>query len=226
MQYIVTSLGSTYSPTVTSVNGPAAIAAGTQGTWNITVNTNNPSYYNNYLTVSVRWGDENTYGYAANAPQQATAASASQTLSFTHSYLTNSTYTIVFTVTNQNGQSTVSSQTVSVSGNNVSSGGVPVLSYISPLQARVGTQLILQGSQFSSYNNVVHFGSGGSLHVPSVNGNTIYYTIPSYVSPCDVQAQGGVCAAFYSQPITPGSTYPVYVSNANGQTSPISMTVQ
>jgi hypothetical protein len=220
--FTVTSLaGSSYAPTISSVSGPAAITAGTTGSWNITVNTNNSNYYNN-LTVSVNWGDQNTYGYAAAPAQQLTAQNIAQTLSFTHTYMTSGTYTITFTVTSQNGQSTISSQTVSVSGNSTNYGGVPSLNYINPTVARVGTQVSLQGSGFSSYGNTVYFGGGSTLNVPSVNGTTIYFTIPTYISPC-TQTAGTYCP-MYMQQVTPG-VYPIYVSNGNGQTSPINITI-
>jgi hypothetical protein len=101
----------------------------------------------------------------------------------------------------------------------------PYLSSISPNSARVGTQVTLYGSGFSSYGNTVHFGNGGTMSLSSFsNGTMLYYTIPYTVSACDITSGYGIACPMYAQQITPG-TYPVYVSNANGQSSTIYFTV-
>jgi hypothetical protein len=91
-------------------------------------------------------------------------------------------------------------------------GGVVLLS-ISPQSGHIGTQIMLTGSGFTG-DNTIHFGGGGIMHVPSQSGTYLYYTVPSYLSPCDVTPQGNVCAQ-YVQQVTPGS-YPLYVTNSNG----------
>jgi len=205
--FTVTSLGSYIAPTITSLNGPTSLSAGVSGTWTITLN--NPG--NSNVTTSVRWGDETLYPQSYGA-SQSTYMQGTNTLTFTHTYYGAGTYTPVFTVSNSSGQQNSSSMTVVVSGQN--SGNVS-LSYLSPTSGRVGTQVTLQGSGFSALDNTVHFGMGGTLHVPSQNGTTIYYTIPYGISPCDLAGFG--CSA-PSTSVSAGA-YPVYVTNSQGTTN-------
>mgnify|MGYP001588451433 CR=1 FL=1 len=69
-----------------------------------------------------------------------------------------------------------------------------------------------------------HFGIGGLQNVASANGTTIYYTIPSYLSACDLMTFGMACTP-YAQSVVTG-TYPVYVTNSNGASSILYFTVQ
>jgi peptidoglycan hydrolase-like protein with peptidoglycan-binding domain len=215
--FTVTSLANSgTAPTITSVNGPTSLAIGTQGTWTITIN--NPS--NSYVTTSIDWGDGEP---ASNqvAPQTTYAQSAA-TLTFTHTYYAAGTYSASFTVSNGSGQQNVSTATVYVSGSGTT--GAPTLSYLSPASGSVGTQVILQGSGFSTLDNTIHFGAGGTQHVPSSGGTALYYTIPAYISPCDVIASGQVCAQ-YIQQVTPGS-YPIYVTDSQGTSQTLTFQVQ
>lgn len=215
LPFTVTSVASGVAPSITSVNGPTTLGLGVQGTW--TIQVNNPG--GSYLTVSVNWGDSNVYGYAASAPQTVYVQGQS-TLTFTHTYYTGGTYAPLFTASNSSGQQNSTSASVVVSG----SGGYNTitLSYLSPTSGHVGTQVILTGTGFSTYDNTVHFGIGGTQHVPSINGTTIYYTIPAFVSPCDLIGFG--CAAPASQ-VVPGA-YPIYITNVNGTSNTMSFQVQ
>jgi hypothetical protein len=213
--FTITSVGSSGTPTIGSVSGPNMLTTGTTGTWSVTVQ--NPS--STYLTVSVNWGDTGN-GYANQAAPQTTYASGSTTFTFTHAYFTSGNYTVTFTVSNSSGQSAISSATVSVSGS--SNNGSVVLNSISPTSGRVGTQIMLTGSGFTG-DNTVHFGVGGTMHLTSQSNTYLYYTVPSYLSPCDVTPQGGVCAQ-YLQQVTPG-TYQVYVTNQNGTSQSLNFTV-
>jgi len=217
MPFSVTSLGSSAAPLITNVTGPTNLNIGAQGTWSLTVNNQSGSY----LSASVQWGDP-VYGAYAMAPQQILGGGV-QSLTFTHTYAQAGTYTAVFTVTNNSGQSNTSSITVNVSGNGTGTGSA-YISSITPLQGPVGTQIIIQGSGFSAFDNTVHFGNGGLRHVPAINGTTIYYTIPQYLSPCDVLEQGSVCA-LYLQVVQPGS-YPVSISNGSATSNTVNYTVQ
>jgi hypothetical protein len=98
------------------------------------------------------------------------------------------------------------------------------LTQVSPSYGHVGTQVVLYGSGFSAYDNTVHFGIGGTQHAVSQNGTSIYFTIPSYVSPCDVNQTYAICAQL-AQQVTPGS-YPIYVSNQNGVSQTVNFQVQ
>jgi len=215
--FVVTSLISGGgAPTITGVNGPTSLAVGATGTWAVTIN--NPS--NSSVSTSVTWGDTGN-GYVNQAAPQITYTPGSATLTFTHAYFTGGTYPITFTVSNSNGQQNTTTATVYVSG---STSGTLTLSYLTPSTGNVGTQVMLQGTGFSSLDNTVHFGAGGTQHVPSSNGTTLYYTIPAYVSPCDVIASGQVCAQ-YIQQVTTGS-YPIFVTNSNGTSQTLNFQVQ
>ncbi|OGG52641.1 hypothetical protein A3C20_00105 [Candidatus Kaiserbacteria bacterium RIFCSPHIGHO2_02_FULL_55_25] len=215
LPFTVNALGGTNAPTISNVSGPSTLSTGVTGTWTLNILTGQSTYTN----VSVRWGDEGMYGYSASAPQN-TNYTGNQTFTFTHSYATSGTYTVTFTVSNLSGKSNTATATVVVSG---SGSGQITLTSIAPSSGRVGTQVILQGSGFTTYDNTVHFGIGGTQHVVSQNGSQIYYTIPAYLSPCDVLTSGMYCAA-YAQQVTPGQ-YQVYVQNTLGQTGQLTFTV-
>lgn len=215
VSFNVTSTNASGAPVISNVSGPSSLSVNQSGTWTITVN--NPS--STYTNVSVNWGDSAVYGGVNTSPTQALSANGSQALSFSHSYLTSGTYTISFTATNSYGASVVSTATVTVSG---SLSNAVSLTSVSPSSARVGTQIVLLGSGFTS-DNTVHFGVGGTQHAYSGNGTAIYFTIPSYLSACDVAVSGTMCAML-AQQVTAG-TYPVYVTNQNGSTQTIYFTV-
>ena len=108
----------------------------------------------------------------------------------------------------------------------VSSSSVPSILSLSPAQGRVGTQVVIRGSGFSAYDNTVRFGQGGTQHIPSFeNGTVIYYTVPAYVSACDlVSVSGGVCGAPVTL-VTTGS-YSVSVSNPGSTSNQVAFIVQ
>jgi len=214
LPFTVTSLASTGVPTIAVVNGPTSLAQGATGVWTITVS----NIGNSYLTTSINWGDSTTYTTPAPSVSY---VQGSQTLSFSHVYTTAGTYQITFTASNASGSRSASaSVTVPFS----STSNAPTLASIWPGTGSIGTQIVLQGTNFSATDNTVRFGIGGTQHVPSSNGTTIYYTVPSYVSPCDVVPAGGVCLQNVQQ-VMPGSIQ-ISVSNSNGATSPLYFTVQ
>ena len=216
MPFAITSLGTSGTPTIQSVNGPTSIAAGTQGVWTIVINS---QFGNPYVTTSVRWGDENLYGYYQGfAAPQTTYATGQQTLTFTHTYQQSGTYSIIFTVSDSTGLSNTSTLSVTVTG---ATSGSLNLSSLSPTSGHIGQQIILTGSGFANYGNVVHFGTGGQLNVSAVNGTTIYFNIPAWVSPCDLIGYG--CAASAMQVVP--NIYPIYVTNNNGSTGVLNFTV-
>ena len=203
-------------PSITSVNGPAKITAGIQGVWTITLST----YGTSNITTSVKWGDEGAY--QGSASSQTLSPAVSQTLSFSHTYQSPGVYMLVFTVSNSAGVQNTATATVTVTSYGTTN--QLVLSNLAPAVGRVGTLVALTGTGFTYSGNTVHFGVGGMANLTSGNnGTTLYYTIPAYISPCDVLGQAQVCAQ-YIQQVTPG-TYPVYVSNAAGQTATLYFTV-
>jgi hypothetical protein len=219
-----------YNPTVPASNitisAPTRLAVGALGTWTVTVtNQNGYGYGSNYYgPVSVRWGDVSTYYNNSTQGVPSASSQSQQVTTFTHSYQTAGTYTVTFTTTDSSGIQNTSTVTVTVSGSSYNGYGQPVLSYLSPTQGRVGTQIALQGSGFASYGNIVHFGIGGTQNVSSVNGSTIYYTIPYTVSGCDIQSGGNYCSLI-AQQIVPGTSYPVSVTTPSGTTSTLYFTV-
>ncbi|MBI4068081.1 peptidoglycan-binding protein [Candidatus Kaiserbacteria bacterium] len=126
-------------------------------------------------------------------------------------------------VTNQLGQNSNVTQFIvtSLTGSGTSQGLV-TLNTLSPGQGQKGTQIQLIGSGFSANDNSVHFGIGGLRNVSSVNGTTIYYTIPQYVSTCDLIVGSG-CAAPATKVVA--GSYAVYVTNGNGSTQALNFTV-
>jgi len=106
--FSVTGLVGSGAPTITSVSGPTSLAAGQSGTWTANVNPQS----NSYLTLSVRWGDQNAYG--SSAGQQTVYGSVVQANTLTHTYYQSGTYTIVFTVSNGAGQENSYTTTVVV----------------------------------------------------------------------------------------------------------------
>jgi hypothetical protein len=203
------------APTISSVGGPTSVSTGVSNTWTVTVN--NPS--STYMTTSVNWGDSGN-GYVNMAAPQVTYTQGTQTLSFTHAYVTAGTYTITFTVSNGSGQSNTSTMTVTVGGGYY--GGSVTLSSINPSSGQRGSVVTLYGTNFTASDNVVHFGVGGLRYVPSGNGGTtISYTIPYWVSPCDLVGSGCTAA---TQQVNPGS-YQVYVTNGYGTSQTVNFTV-
>ncbi len=215
VSFTVTS-GAYGAPTISNLNGPTSLNTGVQGTW--TIRVHNP--YSSYMTTSVNWGDSGL-GYASASVPQTTYQQGENTLTFTHTYQAAGTYTVVFTVSNSSGQSNTLSATVVVSGSGQY--GNVALTSITPMSARVGMQIALSGSGFTPLENTVHFGIGGTQHVPSQNGTVIYYTIPAYVSPCDLVVQGGACTLNVQQ-VLPGPIQ-VYVKNNNGTTNTIQLQI-
>lgn len=219
LPFTVTSLG-TYGSTVSisSISGPTSIAAGTMGTWTVTLN--NPS--NNQVTVAASWGDSTYYPYDnGNVAPQTTNAQGTVTLSFTHFYSVNGTFTLTFTASNGNGTPSTSTMTVVVGGSGSYNGGAPSISYLAPSAGYIGTQVTIYGSNLSSISTIL-FGSGAIQNVYSQNGTSLTFVVPSYVTPyC---ASGYACPQ-YAQQITPG-TYNVSVMGSNGTSNAIPFNVQ
>lgn len=214
--FTVTSLSSTGLLSITNVSGPTSLNTNQTGTWSFTVNSQSGTQ----LYASVRWGDENQYGYAASA-EQSILGSGSNNLTFTHAYMAPGTYTVTFTVRDAQGRQNSSTISVNVSG---SQSNTVALSYITPTFGPINSVIQLYGTGFTA-NNTVKFGIGGKLNVPSYNNGTlIYFTVPQFVSPCDLQTPGTYCAQ-YQQQIYPGPIQ-VSVQNQNGTSQVLYFQVQ
>lgn len=215
---------------ITSVSGPNALAAGQSGTWTVLTN----AAYGSSVTMSVRWGDENTYPYALGA--SAASNYVGQQNTFSHTYNQAGTYTITFTASDSYGRTTSASASVAVSGGSSGCNAypywypcpttqAPTISSISPVQGPIGTQVTIYGSGFTQ-DNRVHFGGGGAIHVPSYsNGTMLYYTIPSSVGPCNwVGDTSPVHCLVADAQVTLGQ-YQISVDNENGQSGSATFTV-
>lgn len=204
------------APSITNISGPNTIAVNTTGTWMISINN---QYNANYTSVSVNWGDP-VYGAYLSAPQQI-YGNGTQTATFTHAYAQTGTYTVTFTVSNAYGTNT-STATVNVT-NSGTYYSAPSISYVTPTIGNVGSQIQIVGTGFNG-DNTVHFGNGGKMHVTSQSGNYIYFTVPQYLSACDVQPSGSYCAQ-YLQLVTPGQ-YQLYVTTNGVNSNSLTYTVQ
>ncbi len=209
--FAITSYAIQGQPLITNVSGPNSLTVGGQGVWVVTANTP----VGGYLTATVLWGDE-VYGYSGNlSTVQSSSVQNQQIFTIPHTYQTTGTYTITFTVHTNDGRQASASTVVNVS--NVNSGGQVVVNNVSPSQGPVGTVVTIQGYGFTLSGNTIHFASGGAMNIPSTNnGATLQYVIPYWVSPCDINNSGS-CQTTATQ-VVPG-TYPLYVSNASGQSA-------
>jgi hypothetical protein len=181
---------------------------------------NNPS--NNPVTVTANWGDSSSYPYnnGAIAPQT-TNAQGTVTLSFTHVYSVNGTFTLTFSASNGNGTPSTSTMTVTVGGSGVYNSGAPVISYLAPNAGYVGTQVTIYGSNLSGVNTIL-FGSGAIQSVYSTNGASITFAVPSYIS---AYCASGYACPQYAQQVTPG-TYNISLMGTNGTSNTLPFTVQ
>lgn len=92
-------------PQIANVSGPTTIAAGTSGTWNISV----LSPYYSQAMLAVSWSDQG-YGYTP----QTQAVASGQTASFSHTYYQPGTYVIVFIISDGSGDESTATETVTV----------------------------------------------------------------------------------------------------------------
>ncbi|HBA46148.1 hypothetical protein A2W67_02125 [Candidatus Nomurabacteria bacterium RIFCSPLOWO2_02_40_28] len=107
-------------PVISGISGPQSLKINEAGTWVVKASDSS----GRSLAYSVVWGDEyyKTTQNSLSAPM-----AREQVATFTHSYMQAGTYTPIFTVTNDAGQITQASLSVSVGGTNYYS-SVSVLS--------------------------------------------------------------------------------------------------
>ena len=113
--------------------------------------------------------------------------------------------------------------------------GVSIYS-IEPSVASIGTTVTITGSGFND-NNIVFFAGGAIGNVPAYTSYSIScsgspgcmpgvrqaltFTVPSAIGP---YCPPGAMCAMYARVIDPG-VYPLYVSNANGKSNTVNLTV-
>ena len=201
-------------PSISNVSGPGTLGLNASGRWNVTV-TGLP---NTTADVSVVWGDTTNN---TNISEQSIflGSSGSATLSFAHSYNRNGVFSPTFIASNSSGAN--SRTTTVVVGTGINSGQLS-LNSLSPSSGQRGSQVVLLGSGFTTNDNIIHFGVGGSRNVTSfANGTALNFTIPHFISTCDTVI--GSCSATPTT-VTSGS-YPLFVTNSNGTTQTLNFTV-
>lgn len=103
--------GENKAPVISGFSGPTTLTLNETGTWKI--QASDPE--NGQLTYSIRWGDEWYPG--TGAMQSSAERSIVQDTSFTHSYATAGTYTVIVLVTDGAGKQAKASATVAVGKN-------------------------------------------------------------------------------------------------------------
>ena len=101
-----TSTSGNNAPTISGIDGPTALSVGQEGSWVLRGNDVEGSS----LRYSVRWGDESTVGTSPLSSE------FNQTASITHTYRTRGTYSPLFTVQDDSGQTAQASISVNVTG--------------------------------------------------------------------------------------------------------------
>lgn len=108
LPFTVTGATSTQTLSITGLDAPATLSLGTPGTWTVHVSANNSA---SQLHYSVIWGDEVNANASIMAP---TIQPAQTSATFTHAYQRSGTYTLIFTVADDNGNSVSTSNTLTV----------------------------------------------------------------------------------------------------------------
>jgi peptidoglycan hydrolase-like protein with peptidoglycan-binding domain len=99
----------TSAPSITGIDAPSTLALGSTGTW--TVHASVPSGSTTTLHYAANWGDQPAL--AGNALVASSPVSQSSA-TFMHAYTQAGTYTAVFTVSDDSGQSSTVSSTITV----------------------------------------------------------------------------------------------------------------
>ncbi|HEX7651538.1 MAG TPA: PKD domain-containing protein [Candidatus Paceibacterota bacterium] len=185
---------------IKDIDGPTALTPGAEGTW--TVDTKTAS--DGTLHYSVKWGDEGASPLMAllRSPER-TQTSAT----FTHTYDADGTYTPVFTVSDDNGN-TVTKKGSAVT---VSDETAARVTDIDPSSGPVGTDVTLTGTGFTD-DSIVRFGTGAIKDATvSDDGTSLTFTVPSDMG---AYCKPGAMCPMYAILVRPG-TYDVRVQNGS-----------
>ncbi|MCX8197666.1 MAG: PKD domain-containing protein [Candidatus Micrarchaeota archaeon] len=140
-------------PVITSVSGPSQLTVGQQGTW--TISAYDPE--GRQLTYYVTWGDE-----PAELARRSAAAEQSSTIS--HTYNSAGTYTITFTVVDEQGASASSTYRVQVYRN--------APSYSIKVSSPIGGEEFVAGQTYMIAWSVSSDLNGRLSCVQAINVNT------------------------------------------------------
>lgn len=154
--------------TISGATGPTSLQVGQQGTWAI-------SELNQNLSATAVWGDENLVGRdTSGATQQ-----IGKTTYFSHTYSQVGTYTPIFTLTNNSGQSAHTSIRVTVSR-----GSAPIISSVDPTTIDQHVEWVSGGNPNATFTIK---GSGliasSTIRFVSQNGSHKNYLVPNLSSP-------------------------------------------
>jgi hypothetical protein len=95
------------------------------------------------------------------------------------------------------------------------------IQYLQPNSGVVGSTITIVGNGFTNGGNTINFGNGTYQNFSS-NGNSIYFTIPSYTVPaCSYSSNP---CPFAQLPVNPG-TYNISVTNSYGTSNTATFTV-
>jgi hypothetical protein len=106
-------------------------------------------------------------------------------------------------------------------GSPAAPGHAPVVREIQPAELAVGDTAVLTGTGFAATGNGIHLGPGYLNGVPSSDGTSLRFVLPTALSACPPDTQ--VCIAL-AVLVTPG-TYRVSIINANGTSNEISLRI-
>ncbi len=199
------------APVINGLDAPTSLNVDQAGTWKVWAT----DVAGSGLNYEVKWGDE-VYATTNTTKTSLPVLPNWQNSTFTHVYHSAGTYTAVFTVTGSNGQSAQASASVIVKNN----AQVPVINYLSPTSGRVGTNVMIYGSGFSSTNTVL-FDGGPVNNVVSNSGTSMTFNVPEYVG---IDCAPNMYCTMIARQITLG-THPVVVRNSNGVSNTLYYTV-
>jgi hypothetical protein len=171
----VGSVGGNRPPVISGVTAPTTLKVGETGTW--TVRASDPE--NGSLSYAVNWMDTVTTSTGVNS--SLFVPNFVQSATFTHSYSTAGTYTVNFSVRDNEGQIVNTSATVNVVGTNQ-----PSITVLGPNGGEVWTineRNIISWSNNGTQQNVRVYlmnSSGMTCHMGTVgpNGGNVFYVIP------------------------------------------------
>gem|GEM_PF-2320065 len=190
-------------PVITGMGGPTSINVGEAGTWS--VSAYDPD--GNYLYYSVNWGDSSL---SPSAP-----ASAGSTATFQHTYSSAGTYTITFTVLDNQMGSTQSTITTTVGGS--SNSGLQIVRVWQQDESFEPVHMlyaeIKDGSDVANLNNVKV-----TLQMTTPNGKTENYNI-GYHSPGTVYSHNNYYGFGFSKGSQCGTYHYVVTAQRNSGSS-------
>ena len=101
-------------------------------------------------------------------------------------------------------------------------GGSPTIRALSPKSGRVGTAVVITGSNFASSGNQVKFGLGYIGNLSSADGTTLRFVVPDNLNPCPPNSSDP-CATVLVR-VAQGP-YPVVVIAPGGTSNTTTFTV-